>query len=228
MKIDIPVNPPQKLEFPDYIAWFYSNILIPYPLYIITTVDENEVPNAQPNTWGLPLGDKYGQFFIFYDWASHHTIQNVITTKEFVVNVPSEVDVTQVMNTVKHFPRGIDEIAASGLTAIPSKVVKVPRIKECKAHFECRLCWHKQTHLRGNDDAGVIVLGEVVAASGDEEVLSGSAPKKVQGMKTVYLLSRNVDSINMKVTNQMTYGTIDKLKDFIRLEREGIIYNVQE
>jgi len=132
------------------------------------------------------------------------------------------------MKTVEHFPRGIDEIAASGLTAIPSKVVKVPRIKECKAHFECRLCWHKQTHLRGKDDAGVIVLGEVAAASGDEEILSGSAPNKVRGMKTVYLLSRNVDGKNMRITNQMTYGTIDKLKDFIRLEQEGIINDVLE
>jgi len=152
----------------------------------------------------------------------------VIATEEFVVNVPSEGDVTQVMKTVEHFPRGIDEIVASGLTAIPSNVVKVPRVKECKAHLECRLCWHKRTHVRGNDDAGVIVLGEVVATSGDEGVLSGSAPKKVQCMTTVYLLSRNVDGKKMKITNLLTYGTIDQLKNFIRLEQEGIISNVQE
>lgn len=227
MKIDISRNPPEEIRFPDFIGWFYSNILIPYPLYIITTVDENGIPNAQPNSWGLPFGDKFAPFFVFYDWASHHTIQNVIATREFVVNVPSEEKVPQVMKTVKHYPRGIDEIAASGLTAVPSKKVKVPRIKECKAHFECRLCWHKQTHLRGKDDAGVIVLGEVVAASGDEGVLVGSAPEKIQRMKTVFLLSRNVDSINMKTTNQMTYGTIDRLKDFLKLEGEGVIDYVQ-
>ena len=47
-------------------------------------------------------------------------------------------------------------------------------------------------------------------------------------MKTVYLLSRNVDGKNMKITDLMTYGTIDQLKNFIRLEQEGIISNVQE
>ena len=226
MKIDIPVNPPEELDFPGYIGWFHSNILIPYPLYIITTVDENGIPNAQPNCWGLPFGDKFGQFFIFYDWASHHTIQNVIVTKEFVVNVPSEDKVRQAMKTVKDYPQGTDEIAASGLTAIPSTVVSVPRIKECKAHFECRLCWHKQTHARPaykKDDVGMIVLGEIVAASGDEDVLAGTVLEKIQRMKTVFLLSRSVDTINMKITNDMTYGTIDKLKDFDKLENEGVI-----
>lgn len=61
--------------------------------------------------------------------------------------------------------------------------MKVPRIKECKAHFECRLSWYKWTHPRGKDDAGVIVLGEIVAASGDKEVLAGTAQEKMQRMR---------------------------------------------
>ena len=223
MKVNIPVNPPDEIEFPEYIGWFHSNILVPYPLYIITTVDEHDIPNAQPNTWGLPFGDHFGQFFVFYDWASHHTIQNVMTTREFVINVPSEAQVSQAMRTVAHYPRGVDEIAASGLTAIPSTVVKVPRIEECKAHFECRLCWYKETHPRGQDDSGVLVLGEIVAASGDEDVLTGTSPDKVEGMKTAFILSRSVDTLNMKTTNSMTYGTIDRLKDFLQLEKDGSI-----
>jgi flavin reductase (DIM6/NTAB) family NADH-FMN oxidoreductase RutF len=169
----------------------------------------------------LPFGDKFGQFFVFYDWASHHTIQNVKSTKEFVINVPSEDQVSQAMRTVQHYPRGVDEIAASGLTAIPSIAVKVPRIEECKAHFECRLCWHKETHRRGQDDTGVLVLGEIVAASGNQDVLGGTSPEKVERMKTVYVLSRNVDTLNMKTTNSMTYGTFDRLKDFLQLEKDG-------
>jgi flavin reductase (DIM6/NTAB) family NADH-FMN oxidoreductase RutF len=226
MKVSIPRTTPEDLEFPDYIGWFHSNILIPYPLYIITTIDEHGIPNAQPNTWGLPFGDKYCQFFLFYDWASHHTVQNIITTKEFVINVPAENQVSQAMRTVEHYPRGVDEIAASGLTAIPSTVVKAPRIEECKAHFECRLVWCKETHRRGEDDSGVLVLGEIVAASGDPDILAGTSPEKVDSMKTVYVLSRNVDVLEMKLTNSMTYGTIDKLKDFLQLEKDGSVVEV--
>lgn len=227
MKSEIPFRPPAEIDFPDFIGWFLSNILIPYPLYIITTVDEHGIPNAQPNSWGLPFGDEFGQFFIFYDWASHHTIQNVIATQEFVINVPSEESIHQVMRTVEHFPRGVDEIAASGLTAIPSSVVSVPRIEECKAYFECRLHWHARTHRRGEDDAGVLVLGEIVAASADAEVLGGTSPEKIERMKTVYVLSRSVDTLNMQTTNSMTYGTIDQLKDFLKLEKDGTVETVR-
>jgi len=227
MKVNIPLTPLAEIEFPDFVGWFHSNILIPSPLYIITTVDEQGIPNAQPNTWGLPFGDIFGQFFVFYDWACHHTIQNVRTTKEFVINVPSEDQVSQVMRTVEHYPRGVDEITASGLTAIPSIAVNVPRIEECKAHFECRLCWYKETHPRGQEDTGVLVLGEIVAASGDQDVLKGLSPEKVERMKTVYVLSRNVDTLNMKITNSMTYGTIDQLKDFLKLEEDGSVEYVK-
>ena len=55
MKIDIPVQPRKDTDFPSYVNWYLSNILIPYPLYIITTVGGNGVPNAQPNSWGLPM-----------------------------------------------------------------------------------------------------------------------------------------------------------------------------
>lgn len=223
MKIDIPVIPPKEVDFPDYIGWYYSNILLPYPLYIITTIDEKGIPNAQPNSWGLPFGDEYAQFFLFYDWASHHTAQNIATTKEFVINIPSEKQVPQVMKTVEKYPRGVDEIHASGLTAIPSKVVNVPRVKECLAYFECKVRWYKETHHRGENDTGIIVLGEIVAASAEEDVVYGNSLEKILNMKTVYILSRNVDLEKKRITNSMTYGTIDKLKDFHKLEQKGFI-----
>jgi len=223
MKINLSLTPPDQLGFPEYIGWLYSVILMPYPLYIITTVDEQGIPNAQPNTWGLPFGDGYAQFFLFYDWACHHTIQNVIATGEFVVNIPSEDVVPQVMQTVKPYPRGIDEIAASGLTALPATVVRAPRVQECRAHLECRVRWHKQSHPRGKDDAGVVVLGEIVAASADREVLAGTAGQKMAGMRPVFVLSRSVDLGRMSITDQLTYGTVDRLKDFLKLEKEGIV-----
>ena len=61
----------------------------------------------------------------------------------------------------------------------------------------------------------MIILGEVLAASGDKEVLAGNAPEKIQRMKTVLVLPRSEDSIKVKITNQLTYGTIDQLKDFL-------------
>jgi hypothetical protein len=62
---------------------------------------------------------------------------------------------------------------------------------------------------------------------GQAEVLTGTSPEKMKAMKTVFVLSRNVDMINRQITNGMTYGTTDRLKDSDKLEQEGIIEYVR-
>ena len=60
------------------------------------------------------------------------------------------------------FPPSVNELEKARLTALPSKVVKPPRIGQCRSHFECKVEWTKQWLHR------VMVVGKVVAASVDE------------------------------------------------------------
>jgi flavin reductase (DIM6/NTAB) family NADH-FMN oxidoreductase RutF len=60
------------------------------------------------------------------------------------------------------FPPRVNELEKAGLTALPSKIVKPPRIAECRSHFECKVEWTKQWLHR------VMVVGKVAAASVDE------------------------------------------------------------
>ena len=103
VKVEIPVHPPQGADYPTYLPWFFSNVLLPCPLYIITTVDGKGVPNAQPNSWGLPYGAGDVPMFLFSCWTTHHTYENVLETGEFVVNVPGAalVDVAMEVNNVR-------------------------------------------------------------------------------------------------------------------------------
>lgn len=85
---------------------------------------------------------------------------------EFVVNIPS-IDLVEEM----HFcgtksGRNIDKFAATSLTSIPAKVVKVPLIKECIGHLECKVV---QTHVCGDH---TLFVGHVVSACADETILS--------------------------------------------------------
>ena len=214
MKIDVPVPPPEDTDYPlDFGNWFLGNILIPYPLYIITTIDKNGIPNAQPNTWGLPYGSGSLPMFLFSTWTQHHTPQNVLETREFVVNIPSRDAVRQVMKTVEHFPRSVDEIKASGLTSIPSRVVKTPRIVECKAHLECTYLWSHTAKISENV-TDIIIAGKIVAASADEDILFGSAEEKLNAMKTPYLTNRSVEGRNWKVKSPQMCGIISQLENF--------------
>jgi len=37
MKVDLPLQAPESVDFPPYLPWVFSSILLPCPLYIITT-----------------------------------------------------------------------------------------------------------------------------------------------------------------------------------------------
>ena len=96
------------------------------------------------------------------------TYRNVLATNEFVVNIPSfDRGILEKVRTLGiPFAPGVNELEKAGLTAIPSKVVKPPRIAEYKSHFECRVEWTKQWF-----DTRLMVVGRVVAASVNKDCI---------------------------------------------------------
>jgi flavin reductase (DIM6/NTAB) family NADH-FMN oxidoreductase RutF len=89
------------------------------------------------------------------------TVRNVRETGEFVVNIPSfdEKCLEAVRVVGLPFAPGVSELDKAGLHAMPSTIVKPPRIQECSRHFECKVEWTKEWSRR------LMIVGEVVAAS---------------------------------------------------------------
>jgi flavin reductase (DIM6/NTAB) family NADH-FMN oxidoreductase RutF len=132
---------------------------------VITTVDECGRVNAAPVATCL-RNNHFPTCFEFTMDARKHTAENVRSTAEFVVNiVPFDREVLEkVQVTALGFPKGVNELEVARLTAIPSKVVKPPRIGECLSHFECRVEWTKQWL-----GSRLTIVGRVVAASVDRD-----------------------------------------------------------
>jgi flavin reductase (DIM6/NTAB) family NADH-FMN oxidoreductase RutF len=150
-KIDVPEANFDRLASP--VASFV----------VITTIDEKGRINAAPVATCL-RNNHHPTCFEFTMDASKHTAENVASTAEFVVNiVPFDRAVLEkVLVTALGFPKGVNELEKARLTAIPSKVVKPPRIGECLSHFECKVEWTKQWL-----GSRVTIVGRVVAASVD-------------------------------------------------------------
>jgi flavin reductase (DIM6/NTAB) family NADH-FMN oxidoreductase RutF len=130
---------------------------------MITTVDAEGRINAA--SFGTCVRVCHDPVYIaFTVGASKDTYQNVLATEEFVVNVPPfEREMLEKVRVVGlEFPPRVNELEKAGLTAIPAKVVKPPRIAECRSHFECQVEWTRQWLHR------LMVVGKVVAASVDE------------------------------------------------------------
>ena len=83
------------------------------------------------------------------------------------------MDLAKQMNaTAAHVAPHIDEFAIAGLTAVPGKLVNVPRVAESPVSFECKLTQIIQLQdVKGNKVQGWLTLGEVVAVHIDKSLI---------------------------------------------------------
>jgi flavin reductase (DIM6/NTAB) family NADH-FMN oxidoreductase RutF len=88
------------------------------------------------------------------------TLNNIVATREFVVNIVSEEFAEKMNACSADFPSDVDEFAASGLTPVPSDLVKPPRVAESHIHMECKL--YLTMEFGELPGSGNLVLGEVV------------------------------------------------------------------
>ncbi len=170
-KVSLPLQAPEDLSGEEARNWYRQRNFVVCPLVLVTTVDSEGTVNASVKTNFMTVGSMRG--YAFSCPPQHHTHQNIMETGEFVINVPTEDIIREVLKaamiTGKACPRGRNEIEEAGLTPIPSEKVKPPRVKECAAHYECVLDWHRD-HL---------IVGRVVAVSVDKSVMDGTDSRKM-------------------------------------------------
>lgn len=142
---------------------FYK-ILAPRITALITTIDFDNRVNAAPFSFIMPISFQ-PPFLAFACGHGKDTLLNVIETKEFVVNLPSEEILDKVFKCGEKFPRGVNELEKVNLTSEKSKKVKVSRVKECFAWIECKLEFEK--------DFGdhVLIVGKVLYAEIKDEYI---------------------------------------------------------
>jgi flavin reductase (DIM6/NTAB) family NADH-FMN oxidoreductase RutF len=173
------------------------------PITLVTTVCSKGKPDVAAKTQSLPVG-REGNLFLFVCTPEHHTYRNVKATKEFVVNYPSQEIIGKIGATASIFgDENMDKISRIGLTAIPSMKVKPPRIAECVIHLECKL-----VEIRDHAQYGIII-GHVVAASGNEETVL------TQGSATE-LINKNLSKnpLLAYITPSQHFNTITECKKF--------------
>jgi flavin reductase (DIM6/NTAB) family NADH-FMN oxidoreductase RutF len=92
--------------------------------------------------------------------STKDTLRNIISTREFVVNVVSEEFAEQMNACSAELLPEVDEFLVSGLTPIASDVVRPPRVGEAHVQMECRL--QQVVHVSTEPLGGSLVLGEVL------------------------------------------------------------------
>jgi flavin reductase (DIM6/NTAB) family NADH-FMN oxidoreductase RutF len=109
------------------------------------------------------------------------TVANIKETGEFVWNLAT-MDIAQKMNaTSATVPHEVDEFELAGLTPVPSRLVKPPRVGESRVTFECRLS--DMIQLKGADGKKAetwLTIGEVVAVYIDKALIKDGVYQTAQ------------------------------------------------
>lgn len=118
-----------------------ASLVVPRPIAWVTTISPEGFVNAAPFSFFNALGSEPPIVGFCpgdrADGTPKDTALNVRLTHQFVVNLVDE-GVAEAMNkTAASLPRGTSELEAAGLHAMPSSVVRPPRIAESPASLEC-------------------------------------------------------------------------------------------
>jgi flavin reductase (DIM6/NTAB) family NADH-FMN oxidoreductase RutF len=140
-------------------------LIVPRPVALVSTVDRDGVPNAAPFSFFSGVGSNPPTVLFCPSLRSSgdhrkDTLRNVEQTGEFVINIVSSAIAAAANATAADVGPEVDEFQLAGFTAIPSEIVRPPRVAESPAQMECKLL--EVIFTRQAPGAGVIVLGEIV------------------------------------------------------------------
>jgi flavin reductase (DIM6/NTAB) family NADH-FMN oxidoreductase RutF len=112
--------------------------------------------------------------------------RNILSTGQFIVNIPGTELAKKVWQIVETEPVGAEEMKKAGFTPIRSVKLSAPRIAECKAHLECSLDWTKKY---GEE---MVIFGRVLLASVDKSVVEAELLQRYKDLKLFAQLDNGV------------------------------------
>jgi len=153
---------------------YLQSAVAPRPIAFASTLSASGKPNLSPFSF-FNVFSANPPILVFSparrvrDNSTKHTLENVLATKEVVINVVNYDIVQQASLSSTEYAEGIDEFLKSGLTKIPSHVIKPYRVAESPVQFECKV--NEVISLGENGGAGNLVICEVVKIHVSEAIL---------------------------------------------------------
>ena len=146
----------------------------PRPIAFASTVDSQGRPNLSPFSF-FNVFSANPPVMIFSparrvrDNTIKHTLENVLKTKEVVINIVNYNMVQQMSLASTEYQRGENEFVKAGLTMVKSDLVKPFRVGESPVQFECRVT--KVESLGKEGGAGNLIFSEVLRIHIDASLL---------------------------------------------------------
>lgn len=153
---------------------FLLGCVAPRPIAFVSTIDEDGRENVAPYSFFNAFSSNppivvFSSNRRVVDNTTKDTLANIISSKECVVNVVSHDIVQQMAVASIQYDHETSEFVKSGLTPMPSDIVKPPRVAESPAHLECQV--QDIITLGEHGGAGHLIICKVVKMHVAEAVI---------------------------------------------------------
>ncbi|EWS97131.1 flavin reductase [Pseudoalteromonas sp. SCSIO_11900] len=145
----------------------------PRPIAWVSTLSEKGVANIAPYSFFTVASCNPPVLSVTQvnprDNANKDTLNNLLATKECVVNIVSHSLVDQMNQSCANYPRDVSEFDAANIQRTPSQLVSVPSVAASKARYECKL--REVITISDEPSGGQMMLLDVVGIFLDDTVL---------------------------------------------------------
>jgi flavin reductase (DIM6/NTAB) family NADH-FMN oxidoreductase RutF len=174
---------PKDISFPEFHKLLLGGVG-PRPIALVSTLSADGKNNLSPfsffNAFGVnPPMIAFSPARRGKDASLKDTFNNLVATKECVVQSVTYSMVEQISLASTEYPTGVDEFLKSGLTPVESDVVKPKRVKESPFQMECKLIEMKSYGESGG--SANIAICEVLKIHVAEDIFTNGIidPKKI-------------------------------------------------
>jgi len=151
-----------------------KHAISPRPICFASTIDKDGNVNLSPFSFFNLMGQNppicvFSPLRKMRDGSTKHTLDNVLEHPECVINIVDYNIVQQQSLASVEYPKGVNEFEKAGLTAIPSEIVKPPRVAESPFQLECKV--RDVISITDEPGAANLIIAEIVRIHVKEELL---------------------------------------------------------
>ncbi len=167
---------PKEISVGEFHAYLLGAVT-PRPIAFASTVDKQGNVNLSPFSFFNAFSAN-PPILVFSparrvrNNTTKDTLDNVMEHREVVINIVTYAMAEQTSLSSTEYEKGVNEFVKSGLTEVPSDVVKPPRVGESPVAFECKV--NDVIPLGEEGGAGHLVICEILLAHFSEDILDES------------------------------------------------------
>lgn len=177
-----------------------SSTILPRPIALVTSINAAGQTNAAPFSFFNAMGYEPPVVVLGFtpsaDGLQKDTPNNILETREFVVNLVDEPLAAQMNICAATLPADVDEIELAELDTVPSLDILPPRLKAAPVSFECK--FFNDMPLSGG---GRIIVGEVIHFHLRDDIVASSHPLRID-LDKLAPISRLSGSKYGRITDQ--------------------------